>query len=340
MTAKEVLVLDSCTFIQEAGLTSRGVSALKHYLYHRGTQLVVPEVVAEECERHLAAIATRKIATIEETLTWLGRFCGRVNGWTAPGKGEVEERVKTLARADHLGAVVLPETNAVRARAETRNSAERPPSHRRPGLADCRIWEQCLELLANHDVVFVSADRDFRGHRNSEDLHPELWTEAAAVGAGRSLTFHSKMEFLLSELKREIPSIPKEEVFAFIYGAAAADIAELESNSGYRPQKVGDVTQTFLTTDQANVVEVRLEMDDEWEHQEDGKLADFQLSGSCHYHLADQQMRDLKVTNIRLLTTLPDGSVRAVEGSYTHVNLGILYLGGPAPIQPGPERLG
>ena len=30
--AEEVLVLDSSTFIQEAGLTSRGASALKHYL--------------------------------------------------------------------------------------------------------------------------------------------------------------------------------------------------------------------------------------------------------------------------------------------------------------------
>ena len=38
------------------------------------------------------------------------------------------------------------------------------------------------------------------------------------------------------------------------------------------------------------------------------RLADFQLSGSCHYHLADQKMRDLKVTNIRLLTTSTPGT--------------------------------
>ena len=37
--AEEVLVLDSSTFIQEAGLTSRGASALKHYLYHRETHI-------------------------------------------------------------------------------------------------------------------------------------------------------------------------------------------------------------------------------------------------------------------------------------------------------------
>ena len=53
---KEVLVLDSNTFIKEAGLTSGGASALKHYLYYRRTKLVVPRVVAEECERKLTGM--------------------------------------------------------------------------------------------------------------------------------------------------------------------------------------------------------------------------------------------------------------------------------------------
>ena len=57
VVADEVLVLDSSTFIKEVGLTKQGASALKHYLFHRGTQLVVPEVVAEECERKLATKA-------------------------------------------------------------------------------------------------------------------------------------------------------------------------------------------------------------------------------------------------------------------------------------------
>ena len=34
--ADEVLVLDSSTFIKEVGLTKKGASALKHYLFHPG----------------------------------------------------------------------------------------------------------------------------------------------------------------------------------------------------------------------------------------------------------------------------------------------------------------
>ena len=94
--AGEVLVLDSSTFIEEAGLTSKGASALKHYLYRRGTQLVVLQVVAEECESKLAEIAKGKKQKAEECLGWLARFCDGVGGWRAPSDDEIEERAKLL----------------------------------------------------------------------------------------------------------------------------------------------------------------------------------------------------------------------------------------------------
>ena len=339
ITSREVLLLDSSTFIQEAGLTSRGASALKHYLYHRGTKLVVPEVVAEECQRKLTAIAKKRTENVRDTLTWLGRFHGKVSGWTGPDDEASDERAKALAKAAHLQAVVLPETGPVRARAEARHRAERPPSHRSSELADCRIWEQCLQLLSRHDVVFVSADRDFCSRASSDELHPQLQAEAEAVGAGRTLTFHPKMESLLCDLKREVPTIQKDQILAFVYNAAAADVKELEANSGYRPKRVGHVRQTFLTTDQADVIEVRLEVEDKWENDEDGLVADFFLNASCRYRLTDQQLHDMTVSNLRLMALQPDGSVRAVKGSYVVAFPGALYLG-ETPIRPEPEVLG
>ena len=334
--AKEVLVLDSSTFIEEAGLTSRGASALKHYLYHRGTRLVVPQVVAEECERKLITIVIGRKKKIDEQLNWLGRFFGEVSGWHGPSDDAIEERAKVLATAEHLGAIVLPETEILRERAEARNRAERPPSHKRPGLSDCRIWEQCLALLADHDVVFVAGDSDFRDRRRDE-LHPQLQAEAEEVGAGRSLTFHPNMESLLSELRAEKPAIPKEAVFAFVYDELA-DVKELELNSGCRPTATGEVKQTLLTTDQASVLEVRLAVDDKWESLDGTKVYDFYLSGSCHYRLADHQLCDFTVSNIKLLIPQPDGSIRAAEGSYINIRGLTVYSGAP-PIKPEPEIL-
>ena len=337
VAAEEVLVLDSSTFIKEIGLTSRKGSALKHYLYCRGTQLAVPEAAAEEYERHLARAAKKKIEIIQKELGWLAQFCGGIGGWSAPSDDVIEDHAKALAAGNGIGAILLPETDDTRARARLRDQAEQPPSHRRAGMGDCRIWEQCLQLLSSHDVVFVAADKDFHSHRNPEELHPWLRAEAKNVGAGRSLTFHSNMETLLYELKSEIPPIPNDAIFEFVYHASRDTIQELESNSECRPTSTGTIKQTRLTTEAPDVIEVRLEVEDRWKSTDGSTSLRFELSGSCHYHLGDGRLADLKTDVVHLLTTEADGSVRAVKGSY--VNLRAHAYAGTSPIPPERGRL-
>lgn len=250
--SSEVLVLDSCTFIEEIGLTSKGASALKHYLFRRGTELVVVQTVAEECERVLASRAKGKKKSIEACLEWLARFCNGVSGWNGPSDDAIEERAKMLASARHLKAVILPDSDTLRQRAKSRNQIEHPPGHRRTSENDCYIWEQCLYLMEKHDVILVSSDADFRGNSRPNDLHPQLRAEAESVGVetARRLTFYRGMDLLLAELKSEIPPIPSEDVFAFVYDAISADRQELETNSGCRPKETGNIEQTRLATDQ------------------------------------------------------------------------------------------
>ena len=336
--AKEVLILDTNTFVEEIGLTSRSGSALKHYLYSRGTQLAVPELIAEECERNLTKRAREKRTRIEQDLQWLGRFCEGVSGWQGPSDETMTQRAKALARADHLGAVVVPETDEVLQRAEFRDQSELPPSQNKSQLADCRIWEQCLDLLTECHVVFVSADGDFRGYRDQDSLHPALRAEAEEVAGDRSLTFHKTMESLLSELGSEIQPMPDGVVFSFVYESIAADVEKLESNSGCHPKRAGKVKQTLLTTDQAEVIEVRLEIEDIWQSADKARTMDFRFSGSCHYRLAEEAPCDLTPSRVSLLTQQPDGSVRAVRGSYVSASASPIYFGA-APIQPGPAEL-
>ena len=104
-----------------------------------------------------------------------------------------------------------------------------------------------------------------------------------------------------------------------------------------RPKAAGAVKQTRLTTDQADVIEIRLKMEDTWESADGTTTMEFQLSGSCHYHLADRQLTGLTVDNVRLLTTEPDGSVRAVKGSY--VNVSAHFHAGAPPVLPNPETM-
>ena len=317
--AREVLVLDSSTFIAEIGLMSRKGSALKHYLYRRGTQLVVPQAAAEEYERNLVRKATGKIERIQKELQWLAQFCGGVGGWVAPDDDIIDNRAKALASGHGLEAIILPETDDIKRRARLRDQNERPPSHRQASMGDCRIWEQCLDLLADYDVVFVSNDKDFCGHRKNDNLHPQLRVEAQDVGGGRNLTFHPSMQSLLCELRSEIPPLPDKVLFEFIYDAIKDSVQELQSNSECRPTSTGTIQQTRFTTETRDVIEVRLKVKDSWESVDGATSLPFEFSGSCQYHLGDDELTDLKANVVRLKMTEPDGSVRSVKGSQLSV---------------------
>ena len=169
-------------------------------------------------------------------------------------------------------------------------------------------------------------------------LHPQLRGEVQEVAGDRDVTFYPNIESLLSKLKSEISPILDDTVVRFVYNTIDGVVQELESNSGCRPKAAGAVKQTWLTTDQADVIEIRLKMKDRWESADGVATMEFQLSGSCHYHLADKQLTDLTVEDVRLLTSEPDGSVRAVKGSYANLSAHF-YAGGPPPVLPSPETL-
>jgi len=214
--AREVLVLDTCTFIKEIDLMSRQGSALKHYLCCSGMQFVVLEAAAKEYERHLIEIAKKKVENIQKELSWLAHFFNPIAGWPAPGDAVIEARAKMLATGYRHEAIFLEETKEIRALAEHRYLEERPPGHtKKATLGDCKIWEQCLDLLLSHNVVFISQDKDFQSRHGT--LHPQLDAEAKKIGARRSLRFYSDMTPLLGELKSEMSPIADDEIFHFIY---------------------------------------------------------------------------------------------------------------------------
>ena len=190
----------------------------------------------------------------------------------------------------------------------------------------------CLELLSDYDVVFIAEDQDFQSRREHRSLHPQLRVEAREVGAGRSLIFHPDMESLLRELKSEIPPIPDDAIFEFVYEANRETIQELQSNSECRPTSTGAIKQTRLATEARDVIEVRLDVGDRWEGLGGATSLRFKLSGLCRYHLGNKRLADLRTDMVCLLMTEPDGSVRAVKGS--RVNLNAHGYAGTPPIHP------
>jgi predicted nucleic acid-binding protein len=65
------------------------------------------------------------------------------------------------------------------------------------GWRDALIWETALEELADDDVVFVTADNDFR---SDDALHPDLAAEAAEVDGGELRLYRSLRAYIDAEV--------------------------------------------------------------------------------------------------------------------------------------------
>ena len=282
----------------------------------------------------------RKRSEIIKHLAWLSQFCGGVSGWDAPRESFIKERARILASGQHIGAIVVPDSEAILEAARLRHRSERPPSHRKNGKNDCTIWEHCLRLLERYNVIFVSEDGDFCGRSGKTDLHPQLREEADAVRpGGTNLLFYRDMESLLSQIKHEVPTIPDEKMLAFVYSRIFDDRKRLEENSGARALKNGTVTQKLFTTDQVDIVEVRFTAEYKWIRPDGSKTYDFFFRGSCHYSLTDHSLDGLTIHHVRLACyDKEDSGLRAVEGSY--VSLSATLHSGVRPIEPEPAMLG
>lgn len=338
-TANKVLVLDSCTFTAEIGLTSDKASALKHYLYARGTQLAVPEVVVQECERHLQTRAAGKVESVRKSLDWLSHFLGSVRGWTPPEQEVLLKKTEALSRGEAFQAVILQPTPELQQRADARHRLELPPSHRKRSPNDCLIWEHCMDLLEDHDVILVSSNtRDFCGHQRPDELHPHLKRETE--NSCRRLTFYTDVPSLLSELSADIEPPTDREILDFLYEEAAAeDITKLKENSGCQPTFVGEVHHECFTTDQNNVIELRVRLNDIWESDDGRTRRELSYSGRWLYRLSDRQLFEPRNDSLQLTETLPNGTRRAVDGSYVNIRFDTIYVG-QAPIEAKPVRLG
>ena len=71
------------------------------------------------------------------------------------------------------------------------------------------------------------------------------------------------------------------------------------------------------------------------EGADNAKELDFRFSGSCHYIPEEKKLCDLSPGEVTLSSELPDGSIRAVQGSF--VNLSASIHLGPRPINRIPK---
>lgn len=190
------LLLDSCIWIKEQGLTSNLGTVTRFFLRDSGAQLAIPEVVRHEVKCGLAKVLLshrdKALSSSHRLLTAMSEAEPHLS---LPTVEEIRSRVSEMLDDLDFETVDLPVSSEAARSAIVRATEKRVPT----GVRDGIIWQNCLELLEAADVHLVTQDQQFYADKTRTRLAPSLSEEAEQ--GNHSLSVYSGLDKLLEALE-------------------------------------------------------------------------------------------------------------------------------------------
>lgn len=190
------VLLDSCIWIKEQGLTSNLGSVTRFFIRDSGARLAIPEVVRHEVKNGLASALRghrdKALTSGRRLLAAMGEDEPRIS---LPTAKQIESRVSQMLTELNCETVDVPISLEAARSAIERATKKRVPTRVRDGV----IWQNCLELLDAADVHLVTQDGHFYADGTRTRLAPALRDEVEQ--ANHSLSVYSGLDKLLEALE-------------------------------------------------------------------------------------------------------------------------------------------
>jgi uncharacterized protein with PIN domain len=174
-----LVVIDTSVWLSNLFLRSKAASSLHVYLDKAGGTIVVSEVVKLEVEHHLETQMTSWAREIKDNHRRLVDLFGSLSEVIVPADKQIAAFAKRFFERSGFEVRHLPFSFESAKNSFLRTTAKIPPSHKSQQFKDGVIWADCLSLLDESDVVFVTEDKAFfEGGDFQKGLEASLKREA------------------------------------------------------------------------------------------------------------------------------------------------------------------
>jgi hypothetical protein len=202
-----IVVLDSNVWLKELALNSNIGAALRFHLKQQSARLAVPEVVRLEVKNNLRSTIKSAIEDISRGNRQLLALFGTIQEAPLPGEMEISKIVDGIF--DDLGVEIInvPFTLECAHASFLKTIRKEPPSDKTQEFKDGVLWENCLELLDEDQVLLVTNDKAFyHGRDLKKGLAKNLMVEAKSkpnniiiVESVLDVLTHVRKEFVVDE---------------------------------------------------------------------------------------------------------------------------------------------
>lgn len=191
-----IVVLDTNIWLKELALSTGVGAAFRFYMKRRAARLAVPDVVRLEVQAHLRRTIAEATEDVARGNRQLLSLFGSMKEIILPTPGEVDALVMGVFSGLGLDIIEVP-LSLESARSSFLKTIEKmPPSDKTQEFKDGVLWEDCLGLLDQEDVLLVSQDKAFYVNREyGKGLADNLRNEAAGK-LGKISLAHSLADVL------------------------------------------------------------------------------------------------------------------------------------------------
>ncbi len=242
-----IVILDSNIWISQLGLNSPVGAAVRFFIRQRKAQLALPEVIRLEIENNLRDRLNELIAKIRDNYSALLTAFGQLKEVVLPDESAVDKKVADVFSNTGLEIRdVLFSTDSAKD-AFLRTVRKLPPCDRAQEFKDAMIWADCLKLLKEDDVIFVTADKAFFQDKDySNGLNKVLDEEIR--GATHTFRLLPSIDKLLEDIRAEV--LVDEELFVSSYlEQNRKAVQQILEKNGFEAQRDPKVEMKLFATE-------------------------------------------------------------------------------------------
>lgn len=176
-----IVIFDTNIWLSELGLRSPAAAAVRFFLKHSGARIAIPEIVRLEVEQNLSSRLLEHIEHIRSAHRQLLTAFGKLREVVLPTEEDVRQKVPELFNSLQVECIDVPFSLEAARSSFLKTILKQPPSHHSQQFKDGVLWADCISLLAQDDVILVTADKAFyREQTYSKGLAQSLQVEAQA----------------------------------------------------------------------------------------------------------------------------------------------------------------
>jgi hypothetical protein len=307
------IIFDTNIWLSELGLNSAKGAATRFFVKNKGAKVVLPEVVKLEAVINFKNELSKYIFEIEKNYQQLLSIFGKLKEIVLPSAEDIDHKVESIFAESQLEIMEIPFCLESARNSFLKTINKSPPSDKNQQFKDGVIWADCVSLLKEDIVWFVTADKAFYQNRQYDKGLAKTLSDEIEGYENKVVLFPSVSK-LIEEIKTEI-EIDQNKLIDQFLQLNNLSIKNILKVNNFVMSGESSIRLDIFATEDASKLYLEFEIqqnceDISTENRSDAKIL---LKGDCGCLLPGNEFTSMRNYGEELVFKTQDGEIKNIR---------------------------